>query len=382
MIFNLNEEQKLIRDTARDFANDTLSKYAVQADKEEKLHPEIMKSLAELGFWGILVPEEYGGAGLDTFSLILVLEEISRVCASTSVTLSVHNSLACNALIKYGSEAQKKKYLPRLASGEIIGAYALTEPNAGSDAASLITHAEKRTGKYYLTGNKIFITSSPIAGVFIVFARTDSDKSLRGNGISAFLVEPSFKGFSLGLKENKMGVRGAIASEVIFDGCEVPEENLLGELNKGYKIALELLNAGRIGIAIQSVGIAQGCLDASLKYSKERKQFGRAISEFQAIEWKLAGMATDIEAARLMAYNAAIIRDKGLVHIKEASMAKLFASTIVNKAAKEAVQIHGGMGYTKEFPVERFFRDAKVTEIYEGTSEVQNIVISRELLKK
>lgn len=382
MLFELSEEQKLIRDTARDFAEGFLSKYATQIDREKKIPAEVIKQLAELGFWGVLVPEEFGGAGLNVFSLALILEEISRVCASTSVTLSVHNSLACNTLLKYGSAQLKRKYLPGMARGEIIGAYALTEPGAGSDAAALVTKAEKKGNNYLLTGNKLFITSAPIAGVVIIFARTNPDKTLRGKGISSFLVEPQFKGFNLGTKEEKMGVRGAVASEIVLEDCAVPTDNLLGEENKGYKMALEVLDCGRIGIAAQSVGIAQACLNASLKYARERKQFGKAIAEFQAIQWKLAEMATDIHAARFLTYHAATLRDKGLPHIKEASMAKLFASTMCNKAAKEAVQIHGGMGYTKDFPVERFFRDAKVTEIYEGTSEIQKVVISKELLGK
>jgi butyryl-CoA dehydrogenase len=390
MLFELNEEKKLIRDTAREFAQETLSKYAKQIDREEKIPEEVIKKLAELGFWGIIVPEEFGGAGLDAFSLILVLEEISRVCASTSVTMSVHNSLVCNALVKYGTAEQKKKYLPRLAGGEIIGAYALTEPASGSDAASLTTRADsprlggagKKGNQYVLNGTKIFITSAPIAGVSVVFARTNPDKSLRGKGISAFLVEPSFKGFKLGVIEEKMGVKGAIAGEIVLEDCAVPAGNLLGEENKGFNIAMELLDSGRIGIAAQSVGIAQACLDAAMKYSLERKQFGKTLSEFQAIQWKIADMATEINAARLLTYQAALLKDKNLPHIKEACMAKLFASTICNKAAKESIQVHGGMGYTKDFAVERFFRDAKVTEIYEGTSEVQRIVINKELFGK
>lgn len=382
MLFELNEEKKLIRDTAREFAQETLSKYAKQIDREERIPQEVIKKLAELGFWGIIVPDEFGGAGLDTFSLVLVLEEISRVCASTSVTMSVHNSLVCNALVKYGTTEQKKKYLPKLGGGEIIGAYALTEPASGSDAASLITKADKKGNQYILNGNKIFITSAPIASVSIVFARTNPDKSLRGKGISAFLVEPSFKGFKLGTIEEKMGVKGAKASEIVLEDCAVPAENMLGEENKGFNLAMELLNSGRIGIAAQSVGIAQACLDAAMKYAQERKQFGKALAEFQAIQWKIADMATEINAARLSTYQAALLKDKKQPHIKEACMAKLFASTVCNKAAKETVQIHGGMGYTKEFAVERFFRDAKVTEIYEGTSEIQRIVINKELFGK
>jgi len=380
MLFELTEEQKLIRDTAREFAEDILSKYASQIDRDEKIPTEIIKKLSELGFWGILVPEEYGGAGLNVFSLSLVLEQISRMCVSTSVMLSVHNSLVCAALVKYGTESQKQKYLPPLARGEIIGAYALTEAGAGSDAAALATRAEKKRNQYILNGTKLFITNAPIAGLFIIFARTHPDVLLRGKGISAFLVESGFKGVQLGPNEEKMGVRGDPMTEIILEDCPVPAENLLGEANKGFNLALEVLNSGRIGIATQSVGIAQACLDASLKYVKERKQFGKPIAEFQAIQWKLSDMATEIAAARLLTQQAAILRDRGLPHIKEASMAKLFASVICNKAAQEAVQMHGGVGYTKDFPVERFFRDARVTEIYEGTSEIQRLIISRQLL--
>ena len=378
-MFDLTEEQRLIRDTARDFARNELDKAAKDIDRLEKIPEDIIKKLAEIGLWGILVPEEYGGAGLGLFSLALALEEISRVCASTSVTLSVHNSLVCNAIIKYGTETQKKKYLSKLASGEVIGAYALTEPNAGSDAAAVQTSAVRQGNKYILNGTKIFITSAPIAGLMVVFTRTDS-RAPKGKGISAFLIEPTMAGVKLGTKEEKMGVRGAAAGEVVFEDALVPAENILGIENAGFSLALDVLNSGRIGVAIQSVGIAQACLDESLKYAQEREQFGKKLSGFQAIRWKLAEIATDIEAARLLAYQAAVLRDRGQPHTRQTSMAKLFASTICNKAAKEALQIHGGVGYTKEFPVERHFRDAKVTEIYEGTSEVQKLVISKELL--
>ena len=382
MLFELTEEQKLIKDTARDFAEKELRPVAAQIDREEKIPESIFKKLGELGFWGILVPEQFGGAGLDVFSLALVLQEISRVCASTSVTMSVHNSLVCAGVAKYGTDEQKKKYLPKLATGEIIGAYSLSEPNAGSDAASIETKAVKDGQDYVLNGTKIFVSSGPFAGLMIVFVRTHPDKELRGKGISAFLVDFNQPGVKRGLAEEKMGVRGARLCEVVFEDCRVPADQMLGRENQGFKLALDLLNCGRIGIAIQAVGIATAALEASLKYAQERKQFGKFLSEFQAIQWKLSEMAMEIEAAQLLSYQAALLRDKGVSHFKEASMAKLFASTICNRAAKEAVQIHGGVGYTKEFPVERFFRDAKVTEIYEGTSEVQRIVINKALLNK
>lgn len=377
MNFELTEEQQLIKDTAGDFADNTLEPLASQIDREEKIPPEIISKLSELGFWGILIPEEYGGAGLDTLSLSLVLEQISHACASTSVTLSVHNSLACNAIIKYGSPEQKKKYLPRLAKGEIIGAFALTEPEVGSDAASLQAHAKLSEGKYVLNGIKAFVSSGPFAGLVVVFARTHPDASLKGKGISAFLVEPDLPGVKRGLTESKMGLRGAPLCEIVFEDVILSKDNLLGKENEGFVIAMDILNCGRIGIAIQSVGIAQASLDCAIKYAKERKQFGKPINEFQMVKWKLADLATEIEASRLLTYQAAVLRDKGSPYTKEASMAKLFASTVANKAAKDSLQIHGGVGYTKEFAIERFFRDAKATEIYEGTSEIQRLVISR-----
>ncbi|MFH1227216.1 MAG: acyl-CoA dehydrogenase family protein [Planctomycetota bacterium] len=378
-MFSLTEEQRLVRDTSRDFARNELAKAAKGIDRDEKIPEEIIKKLGEIGLWGVLVPEQYDGAGLQLLSLVLALEEISQICASTSVTLSVHNSLVCNALIKYGTEAQKRKYLPGLASGKIIGAYALTEPNAGSDAASLQTTAVRRGNEYILNGTKVFLTSGPIAGLIVAFARTNSNVP-KSKGISAFLVDHDLPGLKRGLKEEKMGIRGAIACELVFEDTPVPLENMLDKESSGFDVAMGLLNSGRIGIAAQCVGIAQACLDESLKYCQERVQFNKRISEFEAIRWKLSEMATDIEAARLLTYQAAILRDSGLPHTKQASMAKLFASTMCNKAAKEAIQIHGGWGYIKDFSVERHFRDAKVTEIYEGTSEIQKLVISRELL--
>lgn len=396
MLFELTEEQQMLKETAKDFSNSVLEGIAAQIDREEKIPPEIISKLGELGFWGVMVPEEYGGAGLDTLCLGLVLEQISHGCASTSVTLSVHNSLACNAIVKYGSVEQKKKYLPRLAKGEIIGAYSLTEPESGSDAASIKTSAklvacgdpadkqQTRLGRegenYILNGVKSFVTSVPIAGLIIVFARTNPDSSLRNKGISAFIVEPDFPGVNHGLREEKMGMHGAPMCEIVLEDARVPRENLLGNENEGFQIAMDVLNCGRIGIAIQSVGIAQAALDYAIKYSKERRQFGKPICEFQSVRWKLAEIATEIEAARLLTYKAAVLRDKELPYTKEASMAKLFASTIANRAVKDSLQIHGGMGYTKDFPIERLFRDAKATEIYEGTSEVQHLVISHSIL--
>ncbi len=382
MLLELTEDQRIIRETAREFAEKELAPRAAAIDRQGEIPKEIFSQLGELGFWGIMIPETYGGAGLIYLAMLLILEEISRACASTSVVLSVHNSLTCAALVRYGNEAQKKKYLPDLASGKTIGAYALTEPDAGSDAASLSMRAEKTDRGYLLNGTKIFITNASIAGIIVVFARTHPDKNLRAKGISAFLVDPKLKGVTIGKPESKMGIRGSKMSEIVLEDCLVPAENLLAEENQGFKIAMDLLNGGRIGIAIQAVGIARAAMEASIKYARERVQFNKPIADFGMIQWKLASMATEIEAARLFIYQAVLMRDKNIPHMKEASMAKLFASTMCNKVAKETVQIHGGLGYTKEAPVERYFRDAKVTEIYEGTTEVQNLVIARALLGK
>ena len=337
--------------------------------------------MASLGFLGMLTPESYGGVGLTNTALALVQLEINRACASTGVTMSVHNSLCQSPLLRYGTDAQKQQYLPKLARGEWIGAYSLTEPVSGTDAAALITTAVKDGDDYVLNGTKNFVTNGGFADLFILFARTDQAPTAKQTGISAFLVEKTRKGFTVGKSEKKMGIRGSSTTSLFFDSCRVPKANLLGKEGDGLKIALSTLDGGRIGIASQATGIAMACLDASVKYAKERRQFDRPIGDFQAIQWKIAEMATDIDAAKLMIYRAARMRDAGDPHTKEASMAKLFASTMVNKHANQAVQIHGGVGYIRDFPVERYFRDAKITEIYEGTSEVQKIVVARSLLK-
>jgi butyryl-CoA dehydrogenase len=380
MLFELSEENKLIQETAKDFAQNILSPKAAQIDKEERIPPEVISQLGDLGFWGVIIPEQYGGSGLDTLSLILILEQISYACASTSVTLSVHNSLLCNSLIKYATEEQKKKYLPLLAKGKIIGAFCLTEPEAGSDAASLRTKAQLSGDNYIVNGVKSFITSGDTAGLFVVFVRTNPNV-IKSKGISALLVEPNMPGVHIGHGESKMGLHGAPMCEVAFEDARIPKANLLGTENNGFNMAMDLLNCGRIGIAIQSVGIAKAALDLAIKYGKERKQFGKPLTDFQMVSWKLAQIATEIEAGRLLAYQAAIARDKKQPYTKEASMAKLFCSTLANKAVKESLQIHGGWGYTKDFAIERYFRDAKATEIYEGTSEVQLMIISRHLLQ-
>jgi alkylation response protein AidB-like acyl-CoA dehydrogenase len=379
--FTLTPEEVLIRDTAHDFAEKELAPIAGKIDRDGKIPREILDKMAALGFMGMLTPEAYGGVGLTNLALCLVQLEINRACASTGVTMSVHNSLCQSPLLRYGSDEQKQRYLPRLARGEWIGAYSLTEPVSGTDAAALITTAVKDGGDYILNGTKNFVTNGGFADLFILFARTDPAPSAKQTGITAFLVERTSKGLTVGKAEKKMGIRGSSTTTLFFDGCRVPAANVLGKVGDGLKIALSTLDGGRVGIASQACGIAMACLDASIKYARERKQFDRPIGDFQAIQWKIAEMATDIDAARLMIYRAARMRDNDQPHTREASMAKLFASTMANKHANQAVQIHGGVGYIKDFPVERYFRDAKITEIYEGTSEVQRIVIARSLLK-
>ena len=378
MDFELTEEQKMIQETAYKFAVNEIEPIAKECDREEKYPREVWKKACETGLVGVFIPEEYGGVGLGNFSLVLVLEDISRVCASTAVTMSVHNSLTNWAILKYGSEELKKKYLPRLATGEILGAYAVTEPSAGSDVSAMRLSAVKKGDEYILNGSKIFITTGDKAGAIIVFARTDPED--RKHGLSAFVVEPDFPGFSVGKHEQKMGLKASTTVELVFEDCRVPAENILAEEGMGMKIALAGLDGGRIGIAAQSVGIAQAAMDEAVRFARERKQFDTRIIDFQSTRWKIADMATAIEAARLLVYRAAKLRDEGEDCSKEASMAKLFASQVANRAAYDALQIHGGVGYTEEFVIERLYRDARVTEIYEGTSEIQRLVISRKVI--
>ncbi|HRJ80021.1 MAG TPA: acyl-CoA dehydrogenase family protein, partial [Planctomycetota bacterium] len=349
----------------------------------EEFNVEVFKKLASLGLAGLTVPERFGGSGFYESNLAnqaacVVLEEINRICASTGVTLSVHMSLFSSALNKWGSEELKARVLPKTATGEWIGAYCLSEAGAGSDAGSLTCAAKKVGGEYVLNGSKLWITSAPYADVFLVMARTSTEHKTRG--ISAFIVERSRKGVVIGKKEKKMGIRGSATSEVLFEDCRIPASNLIGEEGKGFTIALDTLDGGRIGISAQAVGIARACLDDSIEYAKQREQFGKKIAEFQGVQWMLADMGVKLEAARLLMYRAAFLRDNGQPCAKEAAMAKLFASEMANKAAKDAVQIFGGNGYSKEYNVERYFRDAKITEIYEGTSQVQRIVVSRALI--
>jgi alkylation response protein AidB-like acyl-CoA dehydrogenase len=327
----------------------------------------------------MIVPEQYGGTGADNLSLVLALEEINRVCASTGVTMSVQNSLVEAPILHWGSEEIKKRYLPKLATGEHLGAYALSEPGSGSDAAGLVTSAVKDGGDYVLNGTKNFITTGAEADIVLVMARTDSAHKTRG--ITAFVVEKGTKGFTVGKKEDKLGLRASSTVQLVFEDARVPASQILGEIGTGFKIAMHTLDGGRIGIAAQAVGIMQACLDASVKYAGEREAFDQPIGKFQAIQFKLANMATRLEASRLLVYNAATLKDEGKPHGKEAAMAKLFASEAANDAARDAVQIHGGAGYLEDFPVERYFRDARITEIYEGTSEIQRIVIARHVLK-
>jgi alkylation response protein AidB-like acyl-CoA dehydrogenase len=379
MDFEFTEDQKMIKEAAREFASEKLAPKAQEFDEKEELPKELYKELADLGYLGMLMPEEYGGSALDFISYILTMEEFSKACAALMISLSVHNSLVSDSIFKYGTEEQKKKYLPKLTRGEIIGAYSLTEPQAGTDAGSLKTTALSKGEHYLVNGTKTFVTNGGIADLFILFVLTNPEA--KSKGISCLLVEKGLKGFNIGAKEKKMGIRGSDTREISFEDCLVPKVNLIGEENKGFRIALELLDSGRIGVGAQSVGIAQSALDEALKYSKERVQFGQPICNFQAIQFKLANMATQIEAARLLVYRAAWLRQNKIRCSKEASMAKLFASEIANYVVNEAVQIHGGYGYMKEYAVERYFRDARVTEIYEGTSEAQRMVISRDLLK-
>jgi butyryl-CoA dehydrogenase len=378
MDFRLTEAQRLIRDTVREFAENELAPMAAELDRQKRFPDKPLQRLADLGILGMTMPPEYGGAGADTVSGCLALMEISRACASTGVTVSLHNTLTCEIIYRHGTEAQRQKYLPALCRGEILGAFSLTEPTSGSDAASLRTTALLRGDHYALNGTKLFVTNGSRAGAIILFASTDLSRG--DGGITAFLVEPTLPGFRVGKQEEKMGLRASDTAELVLEDCLVPVENRIGEEGEGFKIALGSLDNGRAGIAAQAVGIAQACLDASIRYAKERRQFGQPIAEFQAIQWKLANMATEIEAARLLTLRAATLKDRDVPFTMQASMAKLFASEVANRAANEAVQIHGGYGYLQDFPVERYARDARVLTIYEGTSEIHRLIVSRHLL--
>ena len=381
MNFELTEEQNLIRDMVRDFAEKEVAPSAAIRDEEERFDRDLMFGrLAELGLTGIIFPEEYGGAGADYLSYAIAVEELSRVCASTGVTLSAHTSLAANPIYLFGSRQQKEKFLTPMARGEKLGAFGLTEPSAGSDAGGTRTTAVRDGDGWILNGTKIFITNGGDAEVYVVLARTDKDAQ-KHHGISAFIVEKGTPGFSFGKKEKKMGIRSSPTMELVFDKCRIPADNLLGEEGHGFKIAMKTLDGGRIGIASQALGIAQGALDAAVAYARERKQFDTPIARFQGVQFQLADMATQTEAARLLVYKAAFRASAGLSYSSESAMAKLFASETAMKVTTQAVQILGGYGYTREFPVERMMRDAKITEIYEGTSEIQRLVIGTSLTR-
>ncbi len=379
MDFDLPEDLQMLQQAAREFAQNELAPRAAEADKEESWVGEQIQLCAEMGFLGMAVPEPYGGSDLGALGSSLVLMEINKACAATGTTVSVHNSLTCESIARYGNDEQKQRYLPKLATGEMLGAYCLSEAGSGSDAGSLVCKATADGDDWILDGTKLWISHGNKADLAVVFARTDADAGTRG--ITAFLVETSWDGYKPGKKERKMGLRGSPTVELQLDKVRVPAANVLGGVNEGFKIAMGLLDGGRIGIASQAVGIAEACLEASVKYAGEREQFGKPIAAFGAIQEKVADMATRIDASRLLVLRAATLKDGGRPYGREASMAKLEASRSANYCAKEAVQIHGGAGYTRDFPVERYFRDARITEIYEGTTEIQKLVIARTYLR-
>lgn len=370
----------MIKTTVRNFAEKEIKPVRAEYDEKEEYPIEILRKLGEMGIMGMMVPLEYGGSGADAISYAIAVEELSRVDPSVGVAVSVHNSLGCDPIVKFGTEEQRKKWLPDMASGKKIGCYCITEPDAGSDVASIRGTARLEDDEYIINAKKQFITNSAGADVALVFVMTDKEKGHRG--VSGFLVPTDAPGFSRGKKEKKMGIHASVTMEMLYEDCRIPKENILGEEGQGFKIALWALDAGRIGIAAQAVGLAQGALDEAVTYSKERIQFGKPISSFQALQWKMADMATEIDAARFLTYRAAHAKQKGQERFStEAAMAKLKASDVAVNVSRDAVQIFGGYGYMREYPVERFYRDAKITEIYEGTSEIQRLVISRALLK-
>lgn len=378
MTFDLTEEQIMIQQSAREFAEQEIAPSAVDRDIKAEFPTDIIKKLGELGFMGMMVPPEFGGAGLDTISYVLAMIEISKIDASVGVIMSVNNSLVCFGLEKYGSDYIKQTYLKPLAQGQKLGAFALSEPEAGSDATKQKTTADKDGDFYVLNGIKNWITNGKSADYYLVMATTDKEKG--HHGISTFIVEKGTEGFGQGKKEDKLGIRSSDTCSLTFENCRVPAKNLVWEEGKGFNFAMNTLNGGRIGIAAQAIGIAEASLEASVKYSRERKAFGKTISSFQAIQFKLADMAMKIEAAKLLTFNAAALKDAEQKYYKEAAMAKLYASKIAVECALEAIQIHGGYGYVREYLVERYLRDAKITEIYEGTSEIQRVIIARALL--
>ena len=379
MSYKFTEEQIMIQSMVRDLARSEFAPKAMERDKTKEFPVDNLQKLGELGLMGMMVPPEYGGSGADTVSYVLALAEVAYACASTAVVMSVHNSIVCESIMRNGTEDQKQKYLKRLATGEILGAFALTEPNAGSDPLRQSTKAVFDGDGYILNGTKRFTTTGKNAGLIIVTAKTDEEA--RHKGISTFLVEQGTPGLTVGPLEDKMGLRASDTVDLIFEDCRIPAENRLGNEGDGFLIAMTGLDGGRIGIAAQSVGVAQAAFDAAVQYAREREQFGRSISKFQGLRWIVADMATEIEAARLMMLSAAEMKDHGENFTLQASMAKLFASEMVNRITAKAVQLHGGYGFTKEYPVERFYRDARVFTIYEGTSEIQRVVISNLVFK-
>ena len=374
MDFKLNDEQQLLQTMFREFVDKEIRPIAAELDENERFPAELIPKMGEIGLFGIPIPEELGGVGMGNVEYVMAVEEVSKACASTGVTISAHTSLGSWPILAYGTDAQKEKYLPDLASGEKLGAFGLTEPNAGTDAAMQRTTAEDKGDHWLLNGSKIFITNGEVASTYVVFAMTDKTKG--NKGISAFILEKGMEGFTFGSHEKKMGIRGSSTCELVFNNVKVPKENLLGEVGKGFKIAMSTLDGGRIGIAAQALGIAQGAIDEAVKYVKERVQFGKPISAFQNTQFALAEMQTRVDAARLLVYRAAAMKDDGEPYSSAAAMAKLFASEAARDVTCRAVQLFGGYGYTRDYPVERMMRDAKITEIYEGTSEVQKMVIA------
>lgn len=379
MDFVLSKEQEMARTLFREFAENEVKPLAQEVDETERFPAETVAKMQKLGFLGIPMPKEFGGQGCDTLTYVLCVEELSKVCGTTGVIVSAHTSLGADPIKKFGTPAQKEKYLRPLVSGEKLGAFGLTEPGAGTDASGQQTKAVLEGDHYVLNGSKIFITNGGKADIYIIFAMTDKSKGTKG--ISAFIVEKEFPGFKIGTKEKKMGIRGSSTTELIFENCIVPKENLLGQEGKGFGIAMQTLDGGRIGIAAQALGLAEGALEETVNYVKERKQFGRPIAKFQNTQFQIADMATKIEAARYLVYRAAVAKDTQKRFSVEAAMAKLYAAEVAMEVTTKAVQLHGGYGYTREYPVERMMRDAKITEIYEGTSEVQRMVISSNVIK-
>jgi alkylation response protein AidB-like acyl-CoA dehydrogenase len=377
---DLSENQLAIKETIRDFAENIIRPDIMKYDEAQEFPSKIISQLGELGFMGIIVPEEYGGSGLNYLDFAIIIEELARVDPSVALSVAAHNGLCSNHIYKFGNEEQRNKYLPPLTSGEKIGMWGLTEPSSGSDASNMITTAEKKDGRYIINGSKTFITHGTVGDTAVIIARTNRTSGKKG--ISAFIVESGFDGFIKGKKENKLGMRASDTTQITFENCIVPGDNLLGNEGEGFVQAMKILEGGRITIAALSTGLAQGALDASIKYSSERKAFGKSINDFQAIQFKLAQMATEIEASRLLTHRAASLKDKGNSIVKEAAMAKLFSSETAERAANEAVQIFGGYGFIKDYPVEKFYRDVKLCTIGEGTSEIQRIVIAREILKQ